>query len=634
MVRLLIPIVLLALAIAVSVLSDRPEPPADFAFINRGDVTTLDLQKMSWMQDLRVGRMLFEGLVRADIFSDDFAAIPAVAERWAISEDGRTYTFFFRENPRPKWSNGSLVKPSDFAYSWRRAMLPDNAAAYFKLFMLIDGAEDFYNWRTDELARFGTPESPYDSAEALWAETERRFESMVAIEADDEARTFTVHLTRRIPYFLDIAGFAVLYPVYPPLVQQYERLDPASGRMRTRLGWTKPPTLVSNGPFKLTRWRFKRDMRFEANPHWWDTDALRIRSVSIPSVEDPNAQVLAFQTGAVDWLSEVTPAYRGDMLDDKADFYREHADLIEELRAQGLDQFEIDRRLPPDPRKHIHAVPAFGTYWWNFNTLPNLPDGRDNPFHDARVRRAFAMMIDKASIADEVRRLGEPVAHSLIPPGSIPGYTPPQGLPNIGDMRTEEARRELIQRARRLLAEAGYPDTSRFPTVELSVNTGGGHDTIAQAIAKNWRQYLGVPVSLSQKEIKVYRDDLKNQNFMTARGGWYGDYSDPTTFLDLNRTGDGNNDRAYSNPVLDELLDRASDEADPEARMRMLEEAERILMEEDVPMAPIFFYSTIYMFDPDRVGGVSAHPRSEQQIHLMHLINGTTPTPAPSDVVR
>lgn len=624
---MLIPIVLLGLAIAVSVLSDRPEPRADFAFINRGDVTTLDLQKMSWMQDLRVARMLFEGLVRADVMSDDFRPIPAAAERWDISEDGRTYTFYLREDPRPRWSNGSEVKPSDFAYSWRRAMLPDNAAAYFKLFMLIEGAEEFYNWRTEELARFGTSESPYPTAEALWAETERRFESMVAIDADDAARTFTVRLTRRIPYFLDIVGFAVLYPVYPPLVQQYERLDPVSGRMRTRLGWTKPPTIVSNGPFVLTRWRFKRDMRFEANPYWWAKETLGIRTVAIPSVEDPNAQVLAFQTGAVDWISDVTPPYRGDMLDDKLEFYAEHWELIASLREQGLDQFEIDRRLPPDPRKQIHAVPAFGTYWWNFNTLPKLPDGRDNPFHDARVRRAFAMMIDKGTIAREVRRLGEPVAHSLIPPGSLPGYTPPRGLPNIGDMRTDEERRELIQRARRLLAEAGYPDTSRFPTVELSINTGGGHELIAQAIAKNWRQYLGVPVALSAKEIKVYRDDLKNQNFMTSRAGWYGDYSDPTTFLDLNRTGDGNNDRAYSNPVFDALLDEAADETDPDRRLRLLEEAERIIMEEDLPMAPIFYYSTIYLFDAERLDGISAHPRSEQQIHLIRMLDAPPPVP-------
>jgi oligopeptide transport system substrate-binding protein len=386
-------------------------------------------------------------------------------------------------------------------------------------------------------------------------------------------------------------------------------------------GWTKPGVLISNGPFELTLWRFKRDMRFEANPHFWDTESLAIRSIKIPSVEDPNTMVLAFESGAAQWVTDVTAPYRADILAQKHDFYREHAEEYEALKAQGYDQFEIDRRLPDDPRKNVHAVPAFGTYWYNFNCLPTV-NGRDNPFADARVRRAFAMAIDKESIVNDVRRTGEPVARTIIPPGSIAGYESPRGLDCISDGKTPQEREAIAARARALLADAGYPNPSEdFPvTVELLFNKAAGHDLIAQAIAKNWERYLGVQTMLKQREIKVFRDDLKNQRYMTGRAGWYGDYGDPTTFLDINRKDDGNNDRKYASDQYESLLERAKNERNPDQRLALLSEAERLIMEEDLPMVPLFHYVTMYLFDPDEITGLNPHPRTTQNVFLIDVL--------------
>ncbi len=618
--KLLLPFLLLAGLIAATVLSDRPMPRADFTFINRGDVTTLDVSQMSWMQDIRACKLCYEGLVRNDVFSRDFRIVPAAAERWEISDDQRTYTFHLRADA--KWSNGEPVKASDFLFSWFRAILPDTAADYSGFVMFIKGGKEFFDWRSQALADFtrklaeSGKSSDREGADALWKETHQKFAEIFKAKAVDD-RTIVIELERPTPYFLDLCGFVTYYPLYEKLVRAYEFVDPETGRVKYDQSWTKPPLAVFNGPFVLDVWRFKRDMHFAKNPHYWNRDAIDVDTLSIPTIEDPNAAVMSFRTGAVDWVSDVVVPYRAEMLVDKAQFYKEHQAEYDALVAQGLDPVEIDRRLPPDSRKNIHAFPAFGTYFWNFNCLPKLPDGRDNPFHDPRVRRAFSMAVDKAAIANEVRRCGEPVAQSLIPPGSIGSYTPPKGVPF-----------DPVA-ARKLLAEAGYPDGKGFINVELLFTKDGGHDLIAQAIAKNWQEYLGVSVTLALKEVKTFRDQLKNKNYITSRGSWYGDYGDPTTFLDLSKTGDGNNDRGYSNLRYDEILERAANQADPEKRLRILEEAERFIIDEECPVLPIFHYVQIYLFDANKITGISSHPRQEQQMFEVDIFGDGKGTDLP-----
>ncbi|MBX3357796.1 MAG: peptide ABC transporter substrate-binding protein [Phycisphaeraceae bacterium] len=602
MARLFIPLAMLAALLAVVVATDRPQPRADFVFVSRGDVSTLDPQRMSWMQDLRLGRLLYEGLVRPDVFTSDQRVVPGVAERWEVSEDGLTYTFHLRDTAR--WSNGEPVRAGDFVFSWRRALLPDTGSDYVKMFENISGAGAFLAWRTDALRAF---DPARDDADRLWRETCDRFDQTVAVKAIDE-RTLQVGLARRVPYFLELCGFPVFSPVYPPLLQAHEAPDPRTGRLVATPGWTKPRELVGNGPFILTRWRFKREIRFERSPTYWNRDEISVGSISMPTIEDANAMILAFDAGDVDWVTDVTMPYRGDMLAARQHLLEENASLVAPLVARGVDPIEIDRLLPADPRLNIHAFPTFGTYFYNFNCRPTLPDGRVNPFADPRVRRAFAMSVDKRRITDEIRRLGEPAASTLIPPGAIHGYLSPTGLPYD------------VQAARRLLAEAGYPEGKGFPSVELLFNRDAGHDVVAQAIARDWQRDLGVAVVLRQREVAVFREDVKKGNFMISRAAWYGDYLDPTTFLDVNRTGDGNNDRGYSSGRFDELLARAEREPDPQARYTLLSEAEAVLVEEDLPILPIHHYSLVYLFDAHRVSGITSHPRQDQDLSRIDIL--------------
>src|SRR5690606_33368912 len=151
-----------------------------------------------------------------------------------------------------------------------------------------------------------------------------------------------------------------------------------------------------------------------------------------------------YESGAVDWVSDVMVAYRSELNREKTAFYAEHAEAVARMRAEGLDPIAIDAALPPDARAHFHTFPVFGSYFRNLNRLATLPDWRENPLDDARVRRALALVIDKRAVAEQIRRMGEPPARTLIPPGSIGGYESPAGLPCISDMETEEEKAALI----------------------------------------------------------------------------------------------------------------------------------------------------------------------------------------------
>ena len=333
-------------------------------FINRGDVTTLDLQRM-----LDAGPSRGEaarGLSTRRVHHDH----PSPAWR-SVGSRPRRLTWAF--HPGPMHGGPTATRVTQRLRFSQAGALPELASDY-QLFSLMRGGRAFYDWRagsTRSVLTRNAQEPPICSGVHGGA-----FRTVGARGRRlPMALTLRVELEHRCPYFLDVMAFACLYPVYPPLVRQYERPDPSTGRLVSEHGWTKPPHLVSNGPFVLTQWRFKRDMWLEQNPHFWNLESLAIRTIMIPSVEDPNSQVLAFRTGAVDYLTDVSTPYRGDMVAQKLQFYEEHREEVEALRALGLDQIEIDRRLPNDPRAHIHPIPSFGTYFYTSTACPRSRTG-------------------------------------------------------------------------------------------------------------------------------------------------------------------------------------------------------------------------------------------------------------------
>jgi oligopeptide transport system substrate-binding protein len=621
--KILLPFVILLLAVIVVMSLDRRLPRADVVVAQTTDCFTLDPQRMSYMQDLRLARSLYEGLVRID--GMDGSIVPAVAESWTTSEDGRLWTFRLRKDAR--WSNGDQVTAADFVKGWQRAILPDLAADYSSMFFVINGAAEFFRERAAATDAYALSEelSP-EKAEELFAETMQRFDEMVGIRAVDD-QTLEVQLKEPLAYFLDLCAFGVFSPVHPPTLDAFSRIEPSSGLFRQDHDWTRPENLVSNGPYTLIRRRFKRDIRLELNPYYWNKDAVASETVEIKIIGDPNTSILAFEAGTIDWVIDVQAEYKAEMAAQVANYLEHHDERIQSGREDGRSIDEILASLPEpaqNERRNLHPVPAFGTFFFSFNCRPNLVDGRPNPLSDARVRRALAMSIDKKRIVDLVLRTGEEVAGSLVPPDSIVGYTTPEGL----SFDPEAARAELTAAGWEDRDGDGYVENEsgeRFPSIDLLYTLQmPRYRDMALTMRDMWGTHLGIESTLRAKDTKAYREDLSKGSFMVARGGWYGDYGDPMTFLELSQSENGNNDRKFSNAIYDALLEEAARELSPTRRLELLQEAERILIQEEMPILPMYHYSTTYMYEPTRLRGISRHPRLEQNYWSLEVITTET----------
>ncbi len=615
-------------------------PDADLVVVNTNETYTLDPQRMSFLQDLRLAGVLYEGLARLD--PDTGEPVAALAESWSVSGDGRTWTFWLRSDAR--WSSGAPVTAHDLVFAWKRALLPDTAARTGGLFMVIRGAREFFDWRAARLAEHAEAglagAEARTAAAALWAETERRFAETVGLAALDD-RTLLVELERPVPYLADLLTYGVFSPVWRPAVEgwpagtedawphgtpppmgerRWVRLDPATGRYRQDHGWARPGRHVGNGPYVLARWRYKRDLRLERSPTWSRAGRTPASdSILFLTIEDPNTAMLALETGQVDWIIDVGSDAASDLLAERRRWLERHAGEAERLAAAGLEGDALLAALPApergaDERRNVHATPAFGTDFFSFNCRPTLAGGAANPFHDAAVRRAFVLATDRRTIVERVTRLGEPVMTAFVPTGSIPGYETPAGLghdPERGRVELAAAGWADRDGDGRVEDAAGAP----FPAVEiLYTTTTPRYRWIAIALRDQWQRELGVTVELRGVDTKFYREDLRTGSFMVARGRWYGDYGDPTTFLDLFRTGDPSNDRGFSDPAIDAALDAAAAERDPARRMAMLADVERVLFTEHVPMLTLCQLVRVSMHDPVRLRGVGRHPRLAQDL--------------------
>ena len=324
--------------------------------------------------------------------------------------------------------------------------------------------------------------------------------------------------------------------------------------------------LVTNGPFRMHRYLRRNRVELVVNEHYWDRDNLGLDAVVFPIIEDNSARVTAFLDERVDWMHD-PPNNQLVIL-------------------SAMDEFQ--------------SAPQLGTYYYRFNTTIE-------PLSDRRVRQALSLALNRAELCRCTLDDLYDTPAGFVPP--LPGYT------GVDKVRYDPAE------ARRLLAAAGFPNGEGFPELEILYNTSENHKTIAQFVQDQWQNELGINVVLINQEWKVYLDAMDALDYEVARAGWIGDYVDPNTFLELWRTGDGNNRTGFANPEYDRLIGASLAETDTERRLELLTEAEALLMTE-MPVMPIYFYSQFHLVRNNIEGW-------EMNVRNVHLARWMTKTEAP-----
>lgn len=346
-----------------------------------------------------------------------------------------------------------------------------------------------------------------------------------------DARTLVVELQEPTAYFLDVITFYTMMPVHRGTIERFGQQDAF-----------RPENIVTNGPFRISEFGRRSFVRLVQNEYWWGRDQLQLDQVEMRIIEDLAAKATAFLDGRIDWADDL-PHNQLGVLAGRDDFY---------------------------------VAPMLGTYYYRFNvTRP--------PFDDPRVRRAFALAINREEMCGCT-------LDGLYPPASM--FVPP--LPGYPERRLVEFNPD---EARRLLVEAGYPGGEGLPVVTILYNTSENHRTIAQAVQDMWKVELGVDVQLLNQEWKVYLDAMEALDYQVARAGWIGDYVDANTFLSIWRSFDENNNTGWDNPEYDRIMALTLSETDPARRQALLVQAEDLLMRE-LPVFPLYFYSQFHLVAP------------------------------------
>jgi oligopeptide transport system substrate-binding protein len=362
--------------------------------------------------------------------------------------------------------------------------------------------------------------------------------NQVGVKALDDF-TLQISLVGPTPYFLSLLNHYSWFPVHIPTIERHGPLYTRGNR------WTRPVNFVGNGPFTLAEWKVNHIIRVQRSLTYWDAENVRLQEICFYPIESGDISERAFRSG------QLHSCYNLPLT--KTDHYRKNHS------------------------RWLRIEPWLATYFYMINvTKP--------PLNNPKVRKALALAINRESLVENVIRGGQFPAYHLTPPNTA-GYTARARVQ--GDHAT----------ARRLLAEAGYPDGKGLPPIEILFNTAENHRAIAEAIQQMWKTVLSIDARLVNQEWKVYQDAQRTGNFMISRFGWTGDYPDPNTFLDIWVTGGGNNRAFWSNPEYDRLIREAAQTADPRQRLEIFQQAEAILMDQ-VPIIPIYFYTRVYSLHP------------------------------------
>ena len=373
----------------------------------------------------------------------------------------------------------------------------------------------------------------------------------MGVKAVDDL-TLEVTLKGPTPYFLEMLTHQAMYPVSEANVTKFGN------------DYVKPGNLVSNGAFTLAENVPNDHIRLVKNPKFFDAANVKLDAVNYIPVEDRAAGIKRYEAGELDSLNDMP------------------TEQLADLKAKFGDQ--------------IHLTPELGTYYYIFKT-------QKAPWNNVKLRNAISMVIDRDQLAEKVWQNSMIPGYSLVPPG-VKGYK--------SEMASFAAMPQLDREdaAKKVFDELGI-SPEHPQKLEIRYNTSENHKNTAVAIQEMLKPF-GFDVSLVNTDGKTHYSFLEQHgDFDVARAGWIADFKDPVTFLNLGKTGDGNNYGEYTSKDFDALMDKAAVEADPAKRMDELSKAEAILMA-DMPVMPLLYYGNHNVVSPKLHGFadnvMDAHP--------------------------
>ncbi len=228
---------------------------------NGAEVQNLDPHLVQGLTEHRVLSSLFQGL--ADIDPATMQPVPAAAESWAISPDGRVYTFQLRKDGR--WSNGDPVTAQDFLYAWKRILSPNLASEYAYMLHVLKNAKPYNEGKITDFDQVG-------------------------VKVLDDY-TLEATLDNPTPYFLSMQMHFTWYPVHKATIEKFGAMDERNNP------WTLEGNHVGNGPFRLLAWRPNDYILVARNPHFWNAKAVRLDGIEYLPISNDQTEERLFRAG-------------------------------------------------------------------------------------------------------------------------------------------------------------------------------------------------------------------------------------------------------------------------------------------------------------------------------------------------
>ena len=367
--------------------------------------------------------------------------------------------------------------------------------------------------------------------------------SSVGVTAVDDFTLF-IKLREPTPFLPSITRHYTWFPVPKHVVTNPKFFDKSPFESFTE--WSKFGNLVGNGPFQLKSWVFGGHIEVERNPYYWDAENVGLNGIRFLAIGNFYTESRAFLAGQLHTT------------------YRLPADMVERIK----------KKYP----QYLKEEPYVGTVFFRLNTTKK-------PLNLQPVREAMALAIDRDQLCKYI----------------YTGYTPTTSyVPKMGHYLAPPSLTFDPERAKKLLAEAGFPNGKGFPRLSILISNPDARSS-AEAMQAMWRQNLDIIVDIKNLDWGSYITAQQSLEYDIAVAGWIGDYLDPTTFLGIFTKGNGNNNTGWSSPKYEKLLTDAAHKPDPTERLKTLAQAEQLFMSE-YPIIPVAWYSRIYLHRPEVKG--------------------------------